>query len=133
LGVAREVKIDAFWEQTFATALAPAREGGASAFGLHPRTETVLLFASAFGWLIRSFHKTEKLLRRDLRAVTVGMSRALSISGRTSTPKGFASPDDFGVARHGESVRWRIDLPTGRVRPTGGLAFADCQRKRFLE
>jgi hypothetical protein len=82
--VAREVKFDAFWQQTFATALAPARQRSASGFGLHARTETVLLLAGALGWLIRAFHKTEKLLRRDLRAVTLGMSGALSISWHKS-------------------------------------------------
>jgi hypothetical protein len=60
LGVAREMTIDAFWQQTFASALTTAREGGASAFRPHAGTKTVLLLARSFGWLISAFHKAEK-------------------------------------------------------------------------
>jgi hypothetical protein len=34
-------------QQTFATALTPPRESGASAFGAHPRAKTMLLFSGA--------------------------------------------------------------------------------------
>ena len=51
LGVAREVTIDAFGQKTFATALAPAREGGAAAFAPHARAKTVLLLSCALGSL----------------------------------------------------------------------------------
>ena len=51
LGMAREVTIDAFRQKTFATALAPAREGGASAFRPHARAKTVLLLSCALGSL----------------------------------------------------------------------------------
>ena len=51
LGVAREMALDAFWQQTFATALATARESGASAFGAHARPKTVLLLSCALGSL----------------------------------------------------------------------------------
>jgi hypothetical protein len=37
------------------------------------------LLARSFGWLISAFHKAEKLARRELRAVTLGWGRALSI------------------------------------------------------
>ena len=60
LGMAREMTIDAFRQQTFAAALTTPREGGASAFGPHPRAKTVLLLARSFGWLISAFHKAEK-------------------------------------------------------------------------
>ena len=123
----RVMKFDAFWEQAFAPALAATRERGAAAFAFHARAETVLAFARALGWLIRAFHKTEKLIRRDSRAVTVGMRRALSISPHEATPKSFASPDDVGVVRHGDSVS-----PFGRIRPVADwgrvdFAFAGCQ------
>jgi hypothetical protein len=58
--VAREVKIDAFWQQALATALTAAGEGGASAFGPHTRAKTVLALARSFRWLISAFHKAEK-------------------------------------------------------------------------
>jgi hypothetical protein len=77
--VAREVTIDTFGQKSLASALATAREGGASAFGPHSRPKTVLLLACSFGWLISAFHKAEKYARRELRAVTLGWGRALSI------------------------------------------------------
>jgi hypothetical protein len=49
--MAREMALDAFWQQTFAAALATAREGGAAAFGPHARTKTVLLLSCALGSL----------------------------------------------------------------------------------
>jgi hypothetical protein len=52
--------IDAFGQKTFATALAAAREGGASAFRPHARPKTVLALACSFRWLISAFHKAEK-------------------------------------------------------------------------
>jgi hypothetical protein len=58
--VAREMTIDAFWQQAFAAALAASGEGGASAFRPHARAKTVLLLARSFGWLISAFHKAEK-------------------------------------------------------------------------
>jgi hypothetical protein len=51
LGVAREMALDAFRQQTFSTALATARESGASAFGPHARAKTVLLLSCALGSL----------------------------------------------------------------------------------
>jgi len=54
------VRVDAFRQQTFAAALAPARKGRATAFGTHPGAETVLTFACSLGWLISAFHKTGK-------------------------------------------------------------------------
>ena len=54
--MAREMAIDAFWQKSLATALTPAREGGAAAFGPHPRPKTVLLLARSFRWLISAFH-----------------------------------------------------------------------------
>jgi hypothetical protein len=58
--MAREVTIDTFGQKSLASALATAREGGASAFGPHPGPKTVLLLARSFGWLISAFHKAEK-------------------------------------------------------------------------
>jgi len=69
--VAREMKLDAFWQETLAAALAPTRESGASALGPHARAKTVLLFARSFRWLISAFHKSEKFAGRELRAVTL--------------------------------------------------------------
>jgi hypothetical protein len=60
LGVARVMAVDAFRQKTFATALATAREGGASAFRPHARSKTVLALACSFRWLISAFHKAEK-------------------------------------------------------------------------
>jgi hypothetical protein len=60
LRVARVMNLDAFREQPFATALAAACKRGAAPFCFHPRTETVLTFACALGWLVSAFHKTGK-------------------------------------------------------------------------
>ena len=70
--------LDALRQEAFATALATAREGGASAFGPHAGAKTVLAFARSLGWLISAFHKTEKFAGRELRAVTLGWSGGLS-------------------------------------------------------
>ncbi len=43
-------------QESLAPALAPPRECGAPAFGLHARTKTVLAFARAFRGLERPFH-----------------------------------------------------------------------------
>ena len=51
LRVAREMAIDAFWQQAFATALTTAGKGGASAFGPHAGPKTVLLLSCALGSL----------------------------------------------------------------------------------
>jgi hypothetical protein len=56
LGVASEMDFHALRQQTLATALTPPREGGASAFGAHPRTKTVLLFPGALRALECPFH-----------------------------------------------------------------------------
>jgi hypothetical protein len=45
--MAGEMDFHAFRQQPLATALAAPGEGGAPAFGAHPRTKTVLLFPSA--------------------------------------------------------------------------------------
>jgi hypothetical protein len=52
--------LDAFRQQTFATALAAARKSRATAFGTHPGAETMLTFACSLGWLVSAFHKTGK-------------------------------------------------------------------------
>jgi len=70
--------LDALWQQSLASALATARERGASALGPHPRPKTVLLLAGPFRWLISAFHKAEKFAPRELRAVTLGWSGGLS-------------------------------------------------------
>ena len=87
LGVPREMTLDAFRQKSLASALATTRESGASAFCPHARAKTVLLLARSFGWLISAFHKAAKLVRRELRAVTLGMHAELSISqtGRSTT------------------------------------------------
>jgi hypothetical protein len=52
------VPVNAFRQQTFAAALPPACEGGATAFGPHTSAEAVLAFPRSLGWLIGAFHKT---------------------------------------------------------------------------
>jgi len=78
LRMAGVVYLDAFREQAFAPALPPARQRRAARFRFHPGTKTVLTFACSLGGLVSPFHKTEKA-SVGLRAVTLGMSTALSI------------------------------------------------------
>ena len=54
--MAREMDLDAFGEETLATALAPPRERGAPAFRAHARAKAVLLFAGALRALKCPFH-----------------------------------------------------------------------------
>ena len=77
LSVAGVMPVNALRKQAFAAALAAARESGATSFGPHPGTETVLAFPRSLGWLIRAFHKTGESLAGP-KAVTVGASPALS-------------------------------------------------------
>ena len=60
LSVAREVAIDAFRQQTFASTLATPRECSASTLCPHPRPKTVLALARSLGWLKSAFHRAEK-------------------------------------------------------------------------
>ena len=60
LRVSRVMLIHAFWQQSFPSALAPAGERGASAFGFHACAKAMLTFAGALGWLVRAFHKSER-------------------------------------------------------------------------
>jgi hypothetical protein len=71
--------VHAFGQQSFAPALTAPGKRRASTFRPHPRTKTVLTFASSFGSLKSAFHKTKKFAPRELRAVTLGWSNALSI------------------------------------------------------
>jgi hypothetical protein len=73
------VTLNAFRQKPFAAALTPAGKGGATAFGAHAGAKTVLALAGSLRWLVSSFHKAEKQLRRELRAVILGMGRGLSI------------------------------------------------------
>jgi len=58
--MARVVSLDPFWEQTFATALPPARQRGTTGFCLHPCPKSVLAFARSLRWLVSPLHKTKK-------------------------------------------------------------------------
>lgn len=73
------MSIYAFGKEAFPAALTAPCKCGASAFRPHPGTKTVLTFARSLRWLVSAFHKAEKYLRRELRAVTLGWSKALSI------------------------------------------------------
>src|SRR5437870_2649539 len=57
LRVPRVMPLHALWQQSFPSALAPAGERGAAAFGFHACAKTVLVFARAFGRLVSAFHK----------------------------------------------------------------------------
>jgi hypothetical protein len=80
--------LDAFWEQALAAALSPARQRGAARFRFHAGTKTVLTFACSLGRLVSPFHKTAKA-SVGLRALTLGMSKALSIGRVRSRTDGF--------------------------------------------
>jgi hypothetical protein len=73
------MSIYALGKEPFPTALATSREGSAPAFRPHPGTKTVLALARPFRWLVSAFHKAGKYTRRELRAVTLGWSKRLSI------------------------------------------------------
>jgi hypothetical protein len=96
--MARVMFLDAFREQALAAALSPACKCRATAFGFHAGTKTVLAFACSLGRLVSPFHKTKKA-SVGLRAVTLGMSAALSIGARAiSMPRlysGIASVANF--------------------------------------
>jgi len=59
-GMACVMEADAFRQKSLASALATAREGGASAFCPHPRPKTVLALARSLRWLKSAFHRAEK-------------------------------------------------------------------------
>ena len=74
--------LDAFWQQTFAAALSASCEDRPPAFGSHSGAKTVLTLPRSLGRLVSAFHKTETDRDAILRAVTVGVSTALSIAWR---------------------------------------------------
>lgn len=76
---------DAFREQSFAAALSAPREDRAPAFGAHAGTKTVLTLPRSLGGLVSAFHKDRNRSRGDLRAVTLGVSKGLSIAWRAPT------------------------------------------------
>ena len=59
------MSLDAFRQQPFAAALAPAGERGAPAFGFHACAKAMLTFAGAFGGLVGAFHKSEQRFRLE--------------------------------------------------------------------
>ena len=56
-GVAGKMNFDTLRQETLASPLAAAVQGGASGLGRHSRTETKLLLARALGRLVGAFHK----------------------------------------------------------------------------
>lgn len=68
---------DALWEKTFAPALAPTCERGASAFSAHACAKSMLAFTRAFGRLKSAFHNTG--CARDARRATLESWEGLSI------------------------------------------------------
>jgi len=52
--------LDAFGQQTFTTALPPARQDRSTAFSTHPGTKTVLTFSCSLRRLVSPFHKSEQ-------------------------------------------------------------------------
>jgi hypothetical protein len=77
--VAGKVALNTFGQKSLPAALPPAGKYGAAALGLHAGAEPVLAFARAFRWLISAFHRAENRCWRDLGAVKVWMTKALSI------------------------------------------------------
>lgn len=50
------MRLNTFWQQTLAPALAPSCQSRAAALRLHARPKTVLAFACSLGGLISAFH-----------------------------------------------------------------------------
>ena len=74
--------LDAFRKQSLAAPLSASCEDRAPAFGSHSGAKTMLTLASSLGRLIGALHKTKTDRDAILRAVTVGVSTALSIAWR---------------------------------------------------
>jgi hypothetical protein len=72
------MQLDAFREQAFAASLATARKNRPAAFCFHAGPKTMLAFTCSFGGLVSAFHKTGNPPRRDLKALNLGLSAALS-------------------------------------------------------
>jgi hypothetical protein len=72
------MQLGAFREQAFAAALATARKSRPAASCFHAGPKTMLAFACSFGGLVSAFHKTGNPPRRDLKALNLGLSAALS-------------------------------------------------------
>ena len=56
VGVALEVQLCPFRDQTLAPLAAAILDDTTTGLGLHARTESVLLLATALGWLVGAFH-----------------------------------------------------------------------------
>ena len=91
--------VDAFGEQTLATALAPSREGGASALGPHACAKSMLSFAGTFGALESAFHiniRTAKDRRRAMLGSREGLS--MECTRESHLPEAQVS----GIRKYGE-------------------------------
>jgi hypothetical protein len=82
LRMANVMPLDAFRKQSLAAPLSASCEDRAPAFGSHSGAKTVLTLPRSLGWLVSAFHKTETDRDAILRAITVGVSTALSIAWR---------------------------------------------------
>jgi hypothetical protein len=89
--------LNAFRKQSLAAPLSASCEGRAPAFGSHSGAKTVLTLPRSLGWLVSAFHRTKTDRDAILRAVTVGVSTALSIAWR-------APAFDLPIAR--TSIFW---------------------------
>ena len=74
--------LNAFRKQSLAAPLSASCQDRAPAFGSHSGAKTVLTLPRSLGWLVSAFHTTETDRDAILRAVTVGVSTALSIAWR---------------------------------------------------
>ena len=133
--------LDAFGQQTLPSALAPPGKRGATALGLHPRAETVLLFARAFGWLISAFHVSGSPISRAAKVGTrtrLSMHRALSSRAKSRDP---ATVTDGSVPRFGqkqipESPKNGVKLSPLLPRDSStslGMTVGDCYGPRLAD
>jgi hypothetical protein len=125
------MSLDAFRQQTFATALAAARKGRATALGTHPGAETVLTFARSLGWLVSAFHKTPEWLRPDWRAVTLGVSMALSTQSLKKCSFSCSLSSSYLV--YYDRVRGQRERDAVCIGLVARLNLQDCQAGRILE
>ena len=59
--MACEMELNTLRHETLAPTLTTTAEDGATAFGLHARTEAELAFARALGWLVGALHVVKSL------------------------------------------------------------------------
>ena len=124
------MNFDTLRQETLASPLAAAVQGGASGLGRHARAETKLLLARAFGRLVGAFHKIRsvepvKLTNPDIQSIPFPWIFKIRITGGPAWSC-MGSLSGFQVAEEAQAAdpAFAVMLDAGFHHACGGRIFA---------